>query len=130
MVVFAASGGDSEILPVTSGSARDPGGAPESPLEQTRAGSRYYVVVLIPESGSRWLAQFPDLPGCRAVGEQIELVIYEAAAAASNVLQGIRERGMEPPAPRSLEEVRADTAWVEKQSIEWSKALISMIAIP
>jgi predicted RNase H-like HicB family nuclease len=88
------------------------------------------VLVLIPESGRRWLAQFPDLPGCRAVGEQIELVIYEAAAVASNLLQGIRERGMEPPAPRPLEEVRADTSWAETQSIEWSKALISIVAIP
>ncbi len=89
----------------------------------------YYVLVLIPDTGKKWIAQFPDIPGCRAMGEQVEALIRQATSAASAVLRSFHNGGTRLPPPRSFEEVRADTVWAEERAIDWSKAIVSLVAV-
>lgn len=92
--------------------------------------SKYYVVVLVPQHDGGWRAHFPDLPNCRAEGDRVEIVIEKAAGAASRLVNDLREQGLPTTEPRSFEEIRSDTAWAEARAIDWSKAVVSLVAVP
>ena len=56
---------------------------------------------------------FPDLPGCIAVGETIELAIESATEALAFHIEGMEEDGDKVPAPRSLDDILADPGLAE-----------------
>ena len=51
---------------------------------------------------------FPDLPGCTAMGKTIDAAIANAAEALRDWAEVMAEVGKAVPAPRALEELRAD----------------------
>jgi predicted RNase H-like HicB family nuclease len=89
---------------------------------------RHYIAVIVPHAEDGWRADFPDLPGCRAEAQDIEVAIDRAAQAASDLVGKLLLNGG-APAPRTLEEIRADEAWAAERSIDWTKALISVVHV-
>jgi predicted RNase H-like HicB family nuclease len=92
--------------------------------------SKYYVVVLVPQHDGGWRAHFPDIPNCRAEGERVEIAIERAAGAASRLVNDLRGQGLSVVEPRGFEEIRVDTKWAEERAIDWSKVVVSLVAIP
>jgi predicted RNase H-like HicB family nuclease len=60
---------------------------------------RYAVV--IEQAGGNFSAYVPDLPGCIATGDTVEEVAEEIKEAIAFHLEGMREDGITPPAPKS-----------------------------
>ncbi len=89
----------------------------------------HYVAVIVPHAEVGWRAHFPDLPGCRAEAQDIEIAIARASDAASELVGKLRLNGG-APSPRTLEEIRSDEAWTAECSIDWTKALISVVHVP
>jgi len=83
--------------------------------------TQHYIVVLAPQPNGAWCAHFPDIPGCRAMGDSIDLAVENSTRQVISHL----ERTHEMPAPRSHEEIRADDAWARKRDIDWSKAVVN-----
>jgi hypothetical protein len=46
------------------------------------------------------------------------------------MVQELRRAGAPVNEPRSFEEIRADTSWAVERGIEWSEAIVSLVAIP
>jgi predicted RNase H-like HicB family nuclease len=88
----------------------------------------HYIAVIVPHAEDAWRAHFPDLPGCRAEAQDIELAIAQASRVASKLVARLLLDGG-APAPRTLEEVRADEAWAAERSIDWTTALISLVHV-
>jgi HicB-like antitoxin of HicAB toxin-antitoxin system len=84
-----------------------------------------YVVVLAPQPSGGWCAHFPDIPGCRAMGDTIDVAIENSARQVVSRL----ERAHEMPVRRSHEEIRADDAWARKRGIDWSTAVVNLVEI-
>jgi len=89
---------------------------------------RHYIAVLIPDDEVGWRAHFPDLPGCRAEARDVDVAVARASNAASELVGKLLLNGS-PPMPRTLEEIRADEAWAAERSINWTKALISVVPV-
>jgi predicted RNase H-like HicB family nuclease len=89
---------------------------------------KHYIAVVVPEAEDGWRTHFPDLPGCRAEAQDIEVAIARATQAASELVGGLLLDGG-APTPRTLEEIRADEAWAAERSIDWTKALISVVYV-
>lgn len=89
---------------------------------------RHYIAVIVPDPEDGWRAHFPDLPGCRAEAQDIEIAIARASHAASELVGNMYLSGGAPPA-RPLEEIRADEAWAAERSINWTMALISVVHV-
>ena len=87
-----------------------------------------YIAVTVPHAEDGWQAHFPDLPGCRAGAQDIEMAIARASNAASELVGKLLLNGG-APTPRTLEEIRVDEAWAAEQSIDWTKALISVVHV-
>jgi hypothetical protein len=68
---------------------------------------------------------FPDIPGCRAMGDSIEQAIENSAREAVWRI----ERAHDLPVPRSQEAIRADEAWARQRGIDLSNAVISLVAL-
>ena len=79
---------------------------------------RNFVVVLVPQRSGGWCAHFPDVPGCRAMGDSIERAIANSCREVVAKL----ERMHDVPIPRSEAEIRADRAWAYMRGINWSIA--------
>jgi predicted RNase H-like HicB family nuclease len=62
-----------------------------------------YAIVIEPAAGN-FSAYVPDLPGCIATGSTIAEVEREIREAIAFHLEGLREDGLDPPAPASLVE--------------------------
>lgn len=71
---------------------------------------RRYIALIRSTDISSYQVTFPDLPGCRAVADQMEEATRAAAAALSRHLSVLAESGEPIPCPRSLPEIRADQA--------------------
>jgi predicted RNase H-like HicB family nuclease len=89
---------------------------------------RYYIAVIVPHAEDGWRAHFPDLPGCRAEAQDIEVAVARASDAAGELVGRLLLDGGAPTS-RTLEEIRADEAWAAERSIDWTKALISMVDV-
>jgi predicted RNase H-like HicB family nuclease len=89
---------------------------------------KHYLAVLVPQPGGGWRAHFPDLPGCRAESSSVEGAILLAREAAGGLVRKLKLNGG-APAPRALEEIRADEAWTAERAIDWTKALVSVVAV-
>jgi predicted RNase H-like HicB family nuclease len=90
---------------------------------------KYYVLVLVGRRG-RWCAHFPDIPNCRAEDERLERAIEKATAAAARKIRELLRERLPVSEPRSFEEIRADTAWATKRSIEWPEVIVSIVGVP
>lgn len=89
---------------------------------------RHYIAVIVPHAEGGWRAHFPDLLGCRAEAQDIEVAVARASDAASELVgKLLLDGGL--PTPRTLEEIRADEAWAAERSIDWTKALISIVKV-
>jgi hypothetical protein len=86
---------------------------------------RNYVVVLAPQSGGGWCAHFPDFPGCRAMGDRIEVAIENSSREVVSRLELVHDM----PSPKSQDEVRANAAWARQRGIDWSTAVVSLVNI-
>jgi predicted RNase H-like HicB family nuclease len=82
---------------------------------------QHYVVVLAPQGAGGWCAHFPDIPGCRAMGDGIEQAIENSSREAMLRI----ERTHELPVPRSQSEIRADDVWARQRGIDWSEAVFA-----
>ena len=91
--------------------------------------SKHFLIVLAPQRDGGWRAHFPDLPGCRAEGPRVEMVVERARRAASERVASLSEQAADLPAPRTLEEIKADEEWAKERSIDWMTAVISVVAI-
>jgi len=60
----------------------------------------------------------------------VELTVEQARRVATQQIASLSERGAAVPAPRTLEEIRADVEWAKERSINWATAVISMVAVP
>jgi predicted RNase H-like HicB family nuclease len=60
---------------------------------------RYAIV--IEKAANNFSAYVPDLPGCIATGASVDEVEEEIKEAIAFHLEGMREDGIEPPAPQS-----------------------------
>ena len=89
----------------------------------------HFIAVLVPQPGGGWRAHFPDFPGCRAEGSRVEIAVANASRVAINLVAELHSKRMSVPAPRSLEDVRADTAWATERSVDWATAVISLVPI-
>jgi predicted RNase H-like HicB family nuclease len=89
---------------------------------------KHYLAVLVPLADGRWRAHFPDLAGCRAEALSVEDAILQARNAAADLVRKSRLNGG-APVPRTLEEIRADEAWTAERSIDWTKALVSVVTV-
>jgi predicted RNase H-like HicB family nuclease len=92
--------------------------------------SKYYVVVLVPQRDGGWRAHFPDIPNCRAEGDRVEIAIERVAGAASRMIVDLHDQGLPVSEPRGFEQIRADTSWAEERAVDWSKVVVSLVAIP
>ncbi|MBI2718694.1 MAG: type II toxin-antitoxin system HicB family antitoxin [Rhizobiales bacterium] len=63
---------------------------------------RYAIV--IEKAGANYSAYVPDLPGCVATGDTVEVVESEIRDAIRFHLDGLRQDGLPVPAPTSLAE--------------------------
>jgi predicted RNase H-like HicB family nuclease len=91
--------------------------------------SKYYIAVLVPRREGGWRAHFPDFPGCRAEGPRIEGVIERAGNLVSTMIEGLRKGNAPIPEPRNLEAIRTDEQWAIDRAIDWSKAVVGIVAI-
>ena len=84
-----------------------------------------YVVVLAPQGGGGWCAHFPDFPGCRAMGDRIEVAIENSTREVASRVD--RLHGLPPP--RHQEEIREDVAWARQRGFDWSTAVVRLVQI-
>ena len=89
---------------------------------------RHYIAVIVPHAEDGWRVCFPDLPGCRADAQEIEVAIARVFRAATELVGRLLLDGG-APTPRTLEEIRADQAWAAERSIDWTKALICLVHV-
>ena len=89
----------------------------------------HFIAVLVPERRGGWSVLFPDLPGCATHGASVHETIATASDAAAAWLAASCALGDEIPAPRSYEDVRADDAWAQGRGVDWSTAVVSLVAV-
>lgn len=65
-----------------------------------------YIAIIHKDAGSDFGVSFPDFPGCVTVGSDLDEAADMAAEALSLHIQGMREDGLDIPAPLSLEMAR------------------------
>ena len=71
------------------------------------------TVALVHEEDGRFVASFPDLPGCTTVARDLDALIGKAAEVVAFHVGGMIEDGLDIPAFRSLAELRADPVFAE-----------------
>jgi predicted RNase H-like HicB family nuclease len=89
----------------------------------------YFIAVLVPQTGGGWRVHFPDLPGCGAEGNEVEIAIDHASRAVTAMIGKLPLSGGLPP-PRSFEEIRTDETWAAELSIDWAFAVVSLVQLP
>lgn len=67
-----------------------------------------HYVALIDGSDGAFGAQFPDLPGCTAMGDSMDAVIANAAEALRAWVETVEADGHDVPAARSISDLAAD----------------------
>jgi len=84
-----------------------------------------FIAVLVPQKSGGWYAYFPDVPGCRAMGDTIEAAIENSCREVVAKLE--RMHGV--PSPRSEAEICTDRAWAHSRGINWSIAQIRHVQL-
>ncbi|HET6157517.1 MAG TPA: type II toxin-antitoxin system HicB family antitoxin [Dongiaceae bacterium] len=87
----------------------------------------HYISVLMPLSAGGWRALFPDIPDCEVEGDSLDATMLRAAGALTECVQ--TRYGGGPPLPRELNEIKADNRWVTTHSIDWAKAVVTMVPL-
>jgi predicted RNase H-like HicB family nuclease len=72
-----------------------------------------YIALVHKDEGTSYGVSSPDVPGCISAGDTFEDAVALAAEALAFHFAGMREDGDPIPAPRSLEELKRDPAFVE-----------------
>jgi predicted RNase H-like HicB family nuclease len=72
-----------------------------------------YIALVHKDSDTSYGVSFPDVPGCISAGDTFEEAIDSAAVALAGHLAVMEADGDAIPKARSLEELRADTEFVE-----------------
>jgi predicted RNase H-like HicB family nuclease len=86
---------------------------------------RYFVMV-DGEAGN-YGVDFPDLPGCAAMGKTIDGALANAAEALRDWVEVTQESGQTVPAPRALEDLRRDPEVAEALAAGASLALVPLV---
>jgi len=86
--------------------------------------SRYIALIHRGETGS-WGVSFPDFPGCISAADTFEEIVDAAARALRFHVEGMIEDGDAIPAPRSLEDLRADPEFAE----DFADAIVSLVPL-
>ena len=68
----------------------------------------HYVALLEPADDGSFGVQFPDLPGCTSVGDDVDDAIRMATEALAGHVAVMRECGDDVPKPRTLFDICAD----------------------
>lgn len=86
----------------------------------------HYIAVLVPEPEGTWRVHFPDFPGCRAEGAYLDQAI---GAARQTVYQRVDRCAADGavPFPRSLDAIIADPDWARTRSVDWRRAVVSLV---
>ncbi|HEY3145116.1 MAG TPA: hypothetical protein VGJ75_02140 [Dongiaceae bacterium] len=87
----------------------------------------HYISVLMPLSAGGWRAVFPDVPECEVQGDSLDITVFRAAGALTECVE--RKFGSIPPSPRELNEIKADSDWVEQHDIDWARAVVTMVPL-
>lgn len=91
-----------------------------------RAITAHYVAILQPLAVGEWRVLFPDAPECETYG----FTVRDATFAAETALaQCARRHGARFPKPRGLRQIERDTEWLSKNSIDLSKAMVTMVPL-
>lgn len=72
-----------------------------------------YIVIVHKDADSAYGMIFPDAPGCFSAADDIDDLFVMAEEALSLWAEGEIEDGRLMPAPRGLDELKSDPAWVE-----------------
>lgn len=88
---------------------------------------RHYLAVLIPRAENCWRVHFPDFPGCRAEGADVEMAIRASKREAGQVLRQIERAELPAPKPSSFSDVRENAALAVEHGIDWSTAIINLV---
>jgi predicted RNase H-like HicB family nuclease len=86
----------------------------------------HYIAIFVEDHMGEWRVVFPDVPGCEARGFSLHDAQYAASSALS---QCLREKGTPLPAPMSMAAVAGCTEWQEKNHVDLSKAVVSVISL-
>jgi predicted RNase H-like HicB family nuclease len=72
-----------------------------------------YIALVHKDEGTSYGVSFPDVPGCISAGETFDEAMSNAAEALSGHLALMKADGDLLPAPRSFEQLRADTTFMD-----------------
>lgn len=72
-----------------------------------------YVAFLHTDEAGGFGISFPDFPGAISDGDTVEEAIQRGEQALAFHVQGMREDGLDVPAPRSVDDILADPALAE-----------------
>ena len=84
----------------------------------------FYVGVFQPLETGGWRALFPDIPSCQVEESSLDLAIFRAA----NALTELRQNSsVAMPAPRDLMDIKRDDNWAAASNIDWHSCVVTMI---
>jgi len=87
-----------------------------------RCPMNFYVGVFQPLETGGWRALFPDIPFCHVVESSLDLAIFRAANALTELRQNSRAL---IPAPRDLMDIKR--SWAAASNVDWRSCVITMI---
>jgi hypothetical protein len=86
----------------------------------------HIVAILAPWEAGEWRVLIPDAPECEAAGNSPDGAVLAAAA---KVAQRVRANGDTPIAPRDLLAIATDRAWMSRNDIDFTKAVVTLIPL-
>lgn len=89
----------------------------------------HYVALVHKQKGSLYGVSFPDFPGCIAAAESYAAVLEQAAEALAFHVEGMRQDGLDIPAPRSLEQIARSAARTKGDAAELKDAVIALVPL-
>ena len=84
----------------------------------------HYVGVLVPLEAGGWRALVPDVPELQVEGASLDLAIFHAANALTEIKQKLNGS---IPAPRDLTEIKANNGWAADRNVDWHTCVVTMI---
>lgn len=88
-----------------------------------------YIAIIHKDKGSDYGVVFPQFPGCISAGDTYAEAVQNAAEALALHVSGMRADGETVPAPRDLDELKADKKidWVDWKS--GTTALVPLVIL-
>lgn len=87
----------------------------------------HYIAIVVPSEDGHWRVLFPDVAGCEGRG----LDLHDAKLAALDALsRRAKQNGSELPPPRDLSAIEHDKAWIARNGIDLSRAIVTMVSLP